>query len=45
MNLQYITTYEKLVGILTNHLAKRKCVFFRDKVGVVENTFLTGREH
>jgi hypothetical protein len=44
MELQYISTEEQDVDILTKALGKGKFVFFRDKLGVVSNTFLGKRE-
>jgi hypothetical protein len=44
VQLQYIPTDEQLVDIFTKPLAKGKFVPFRDKLGVVENTFLAKRE-
>jgi hypothetical protein len=44
VKLQYIPTDEQLADILTKPLVKGKFVFFRDKLGVVENTFLAKRE-
>jgi hypothetical protein len=42
--LQYVPTDEQVVDILTKALMKGKFVFFRDKMGIVENTFLAKRE-
>jgi hypothetical protein len=44
VELQYISTDEQVVDILTKALGKGKFVFFRDKLGVVSNTFLGKRE-
>jgi hypothetical protein len=44
VGLQYISTDEQIVNILTKALGKGKLVFFRDKLGVVSNTFLGKRE-
>jgi hypothetical protein len=44
VQLQYIPTEEQLADIFTKPLVKGKFVFFRDKLGVVENTFLAKRE-
>jgi hypothetical protein len=44
MKLQYISTYEKIADILTKPLVKGKFVYFRQKLGVVENTSLAKRE-
>jgi hypothetical protein len=40
LELQYISTEEQVVDILTKELNMGKFVFFRDKLGVVSNTFL-----
>ena len=40
MTLQYTSTYEQVADILTKSLGSGKFVFFRDKLGVVQNTFL-----
>jgi hypothetical protein len=45
VQLQYIPTKEKLADIFTKPLVKGKFIFFRDKFGVVENTFLTKRDY
>jgi hypothetical protein len=42
VKLQYISTDEQAVDILTKPLVKVKFVFFGDKLGVVENTLLAG---
>jgi hypothetical protein len=44
VELQYISTNEQVADILTKALNKGKFVFFRDKLGVVSNTFLDMRE-
>jgi hypothetical protein len=44
VKLQYISTDEQVADILTKPLVKGKFVFFRDKLGVVQNTFLAKRE-
>jgi hypothetical protein len=44
VQIQYIPTEEQLANIFTKPLVKGKFVFFRDKIGVVENTFLAKRE-
>jgi hypothetical protein len=44
VKLQYISTDEQVADILTKALLKGKFVFFRDKLGVVQNTFLAKRE-
>jgi hypothetical protein len=43
VQLQYIPTKEQLVDLFTKPLVKGKFVFFGDKLGVVENTFLAKR--
>ena len=42
--LQYISTDEQVADILTKSLGRGKFVFFRDMLGVVQNTFLGKRE-
>jgi hypothetical protein len=44
VELQYISIEEQVVDILTKALGSDKFVFFRDKFGVVSNTFLSKRE-
>jgi hypothetical protein len=44
VELQYISTEEQVADILTKALGRGKFVFFRDKLGVVSNTFLGMRE-
>ena len=44
VTLQYISTNEQVADILTKSLGRGKFVFFRDKLGVVQNTFLGKRE-
>ena len=44
IKLQYISTDEQVADILTKALVKGKFIFFRDKLGVVKNTFLVKRE-
>jgi hypothetical protein len=44
MEIQYISTEEKVANILTKALGRGKFVFFRDKLGLVSNTFLGKRE-
>ena len=39
MTLQYISTDEQVADILTKYLGRGKFVFFRDKLGVAQNTF------
>ena len=40
VKLEYISTYEKVADILTMSFPRGKHVFFKDKMGVVKNTFL-----
>ena len=42
--LQYISIDERVADILTKSLGMGKFVLFRDKLGVVQNTFLCKRE-
>jgi hypothetical protein len=44
VQLQYISTDEQVADILTKALPRGKHVFFRDKMGLVRNTFLGKRE-
>jgi hypothetical protein len=44
VELHYISKEEQVAYILTKALGKGKFVFFRDKLGVVSNTFLCKRE-
>jgi hypothetical protein len=44
VKLQYISTDEKIVDILTKPLSKTKFVYFRDKLGVMQNVSLAERE-
>lgn len=44
MKLQYIIIDEQISDILMKALMKSKFFFFRDKLGVVQNTFLSKRE-
>jgi hypothetical protein len=44
VELQYISTQKQVADILTKALGRGKFVFFRDKLGVVSNTFLGKRE-
>ena len=43
VELQYISTDEQVADILTKSLGRGKHIYFRDKMGVVRNTFL-GKE-
>ena len=44
VQLQYVLTDEQVPDILTNALGRGKHVYFRDKLGVVKNTFLSKME-
>ena len=44
MHLQYISTDEEIVDILTKPLSKEKFIYFRDKIGVMYNVSLIERE-
>ena len=44
VELQYISTDEQVADILTKSLGRGKHIHFRDKMGVVKNTFLSKRE-
>jgi hypothetical protein len=44
VELQYVSTEEQVADILTKALNLGKFIFFRDKLGVVSNTFLDMRE-
>jgi hypothetical protein len=44
VQLQCIPTDEQVADILTKSLTKGKFIKFRDKLGVVKNTFLAKRE-
>ena len=44
VELQYIFTEEKVADIITKSLGRGKHIHFRDKLGVVKNTFLGNRE-
>ena len=44
VKLQHISTDEQIANILTKPLVKGKFVYFRDKLGVVENTSFAKRE-
>ena len=43
-SLQYISIDEQVADILTKSLGRGKFVFFRDKFGVMQRTFLGKRE-
>ena len=44
VELQYISTDEQVADILTKSLGRGKHIHFRDKLGVVKNSFLGKRE-
>ena len=44
MKLEYVSINEQIADILTKSLPRGKHVYFRDKMGVVSNTFLGKRE-
>jgi hypothetical protein len=44
MQLQYISTDDQIADILTKALPRGKHVYFRDKMGLLRNTFLGKRE-
>lgn len=44
VKLEYISTNEQVADIFTKALPRGKHVFFRDKMGVMTNTFLGKRE-
>ena len=44
VKFQHISTNKQIADILTKPLVKGKFVYFRDKLGVVENTSFTKRE-
>ena len=44
LKLQYIGTNEQIAYILTKPLTSTKFVYFRDKLGMAENTSLVERE-
>ena len=44
VKLEYIPTDEQVADIFTKALHRGKHVYFRDKMGVVSNTFLSKRE-
>ena len=43
VELPYISTDEQVADILTKSLGRGKHIYFRDKMGVVKNTFLGKR--
>jgi len=44
VKLEYVSTDEQVVDVLMKPLPRGKHVHFRDKMGVVRNTFLSKRE-
>jgi hypothetical protein len=44
VQFEYIPTDEQIANILTKSLARGNHVYFKDKMGVVKNTFLDKRE-
>ena len=44
VELQYISTDKQIADILSKSLGRGKHIHFRDKMGVVKNTFLSKRE-
>jgi hypothetical protein len=44
IKLQYVSTNHQVVDIFTKGLPKGKFEHFKEKLGVIENTFLTKRE-
>jgi hypothetical protein len=44
VKLQYISTDEQIADILTKPLSREKFVYFRDKLGVMQNVSLAERE-
>ena len=44
VKLEYVSTDEQVADILTKSLPRGKHIYFRDKMGVVKNTFLGKRE-
>jgi hypothetical protein len=44
LSIQYVPTTEQTTDILTKPLSLTKFVYFRDKLGVVENASLVERE-
>ena len=44
IKLEYISTNEQVADVFTKALPRGKHVYFRDKMGVVRNTFLDKRE-
>jgi hypothetical protein len=44
VQLQYVPTDEQVADILTKTLMKGNFVYFKDRMGIVENTFLANME-
>ena len=44
VKLECVSTDEQVADILTKSLPRGKHIYFRDKMGVVKNTFLSKRE-
>ena len=44
MKLKYISIDEKIVDFLSKPLSKEMFIYFKDKLGVMENTSLNERE-
>ena len=44
VELQYVSKDEQVANILTKSLMEGKFIYFKDKMGVVHNTFLVKRE-
>ena len=44
MELRYVPMDEQIVDVLTKPLGRGKFMYFRDKLGVMENVSLTERE-
>jgi hypothetical protein len=44
VKLQHVPTDEQVADILTKPLSRKKFVYFREKLGVVENVSLAERE-
>jgi hypothetical protein len=42
--VEYLPTDEQILDVLTKPLARLKFVYFRDKLGVIENVPLAERE-
>ena len=44
LKLKYILTDEQIADVLTKRLTSTNFVYFRDKLGMAENTYLVERE-